>query len=53
MKFNYKSNLCFIVAALIWGLAFVAQDIASLKLGHFTINGLRCLIAFVYVKLSV
>ena len=49
MKFNYKSNLCFIVAALIWGLAFVAQDIASLKLGHFTINGLRCLIAFVFL----
>lgn len=49
MKFNYKSNICFIVAALIWGFAFVAQDIASLKLGHFTINGLRCLIAFIFL----
>jgi len=49
MKINYKSNICFIVAALIWGLAFVAQDLASVKLEHFTINGLRCLIAFIFI----
>ena len=46
MKFNFKSNICFIVAALIWGLAFVAQDIASTKLEPFTINSLRCFTAF-------
>ncbi len=49
MKFNYKSNICFILAAMIWGLAFVAQDVASLKLEHFTINSLRCLIAFIFL----
>ena len=49
MKFNFKSNICFIIAALIWGLAFVAQDLASVKLGHFSINGIRCLIAFIFL----
>lgn len=49
MKINLKSNICFIFAALIWGLAFVAQDLASIKLEHFTINGLRCIIAFAFL----
>lgn len=47
MKINLKSNICLLTAAIVWGLAFVFQDIAAEKLSHFTINGLRCLIAFI------
>ncbi len=47
MKINYKSNICLLLAALIWGLAFVAQDLVADKLDFFTTNSLRCLIAFI------
>ena len=41
---NLKGNLILILAALIWGLAFVAQDRAATLIGPFTLNGIRSLI---------
>jgi len=36
-----KANLILLLAALIWGLAFVAQKIGAKYLGAFTFNGIR------------
>ena len=36
-----RSTLCPLLAALIWGSAFVAQDIAAQDLGPFTVNAVR------------
>lgn len=36
-----RSTLCPLLAALIWGSAFVAQDIAAKDLGPFTVNAVR------------
>lgn len=41
---NFKGSLILILAALIWGLAFVAQDSAADFLPSFSINALRCFI---------
>ena len=44
-KGNLKGSLILLTASLIWGLAFVAQNIASEKAPSFTINALRSFIA--------
>lgn len=44
MKFQWKQNSCALLAALIWGTAFVAQDVCSGKIEAFTFNALRCMI---------
>ena len=36
-----------LVAALIWGTAFVAQDVCADRIGTFTFNTLRCFEAFI------
>ena len=36
-----RSTLCPLLAALIWGSAFVAQDVAAQDLGPFTVNAVR------------
>lgn len=41
---NIKGNLLLILAAMIWGIAFVAQDKAALLVEPFTLNGTRSLI---------
>ena len=51
-KFNYKSNILLLLAAVIWGVAFVAQDIASKMLESFAINGCRCIIAFLFLEVN-
>lgn len=38
------STASLLLAAIIWGFAFVAQDKASDNIGPFTLNGLRCII---------
>ncbi len=41
-KSNYlRSVLCPLIAAFIWGSAFVAQDLAAADLGPFTVNAVR------------
>lgn len=52
-RINYKSNILLLLAAIIWGLAFVAQDGASEILGSFAINGCRCLIAFIFLLIFI
>ncbi len=47
-----KQNLCAILAAFIWGSAFVAQDKCSEFIGPFTVNALRGIVAF-FVLLAV
>ena len=46
---NLKGNLILILAALIWGLAFVAQDRAAELIGPFTLNGIRSLIGSAFL----
>lgn len=41
MKKSVRANLLLLLTALIWGVAFVAQDVAGDLLGAFTFNGLR------------
>ena len=36
-----KGPLLLLLAALVWGASFVAQDLASDTVGPFTFNGLR------------
>ena len=46
MKINFKSIILLLIAAAIWGVAFVAQDVSSETLSPFTITGVRSLIGF-------
>ena len=41
MNRSVRANLLLTMTALIWGAAFVAQDVAADTLGAFTFNGLR------------
>lgn len=43
-KTQLKSNLILMLAAAIWGFAFVAQRVGSEYVGAFTFNGIRFLI---------
>lgn len=45
MKRSVRANLLLTLTALIWGAAFVAQDVAADSLGAFTFNGLRMALA--------
>ncbi|MFQ9149674.1 MAG: DMT family transporter [Eubacteriales bacterium] len=46
MKHNQVRQVVFpLLAALIWGTAFVAQDICADKIGAFTFNAIRFFIA--------
>ncbi len=45
MKFQFKQNGAALLAAFIWGTAFVAQDIASEYVSPFTFNALRSVVA--------
>ncbi len=44
MSKNLKGNLILLIAAVIWGLAFVAQDAAAQTVPPFTINAIRSFI---------
>ena len=41
MSKSMKANLLLVLTALIWGVAFVAQDVAADALPPFTFNALR------------
>lgn len=45
MKFQWKQNGLALISALIWGTAFVAQDLCSGKIGPFFFNAARSAIA--------
>ncbi len=46
-KTNYKSLLLLLLAAIIWGIAFVAQTVGMDYVSPFTFNGVRCLLGAV------
>ena len=52
MKKKYISTALLFAAAVIWGFAFVAQDLAS-GLGAFTIGGVRNIFATVFLLLTL
>ena len=43
-KMPLKNSLCLLLAAAIWGIAFVAQSVGMEYVGPFTFNGVRSLI---------
>lgn len=43
-KTNYKSLFLLLLAAIIWGVAFVAQSVGMDYVKPFTFNGVRCLL---------
>ncbi|MCI5957632.1 MAG: DMT family transporter [Clostridiales bacterium] len=45
MNRSLRANLLLTLTALIWGVAFVAQDVAANRLGPFSFNGLRMALA--------
>lgn len=48
-----KQNICAVLAAFIWGSAFVAQDKCTDFIGPFTVNALRGIIAFAVLLVIV
>lgn len=44
-----RGTLLLFLAALVWGMAFVAQSAAADSIGAFTFNGTRCLLASVFL----
>ncbi len=48
-KNNLKGSLILVLAAFIWGMAFVAQNIISDSIPTFTINACRSFIAVVFL----
>ena len=44
-KNHLRGSLCCVLAALIWGVAFVAQVAGMDHVGPFTFLGLRCWLA--------
>ncbi len=49
MSKNLKGNLILLIAAIIWGLAFVAQDKAADTVPPFAINAVRSYIGFLFL----
>lgn len=50
MKVNYfRQNVFPVLAALIWGTAFVAQSVSAEHVGPFTFNAARSVVAFVFL----
>lgn len=51
MKKSIRAQLMLLLTALIWGVAFVAQDVAAGSVGPFTFNGVRMGLAAIVVLL--
>lgn len=49
MNKKLRSSLLALIAALIWGTAFVAQDVCSDSIGSMTFNALRFFVAVVFL----
>ena len=52
MKFQWKQNSLALIAALIWGTAFVAQDLCAGFLSPFAFNALRSGVAVVVLGIT-
>lgn len=52
MNKKLKSSLLALLAALIWGTAFVAQDVCSDSIGAMTFNALRFFVAVVFLLIT-
>ncbi len=50
---HLKQNLCAILAAFIWGTAFVAQSVSTDFIEPFTFNALRSIIATVFLLIVI
>lgn len=46
---NIKGRIILLIAAIIWGLAFVAQDKAAQHIGAFTVNASRSIVGFLFL----
>ena len=53
MKSSIKGSVMLLVAAVIWGLAFSAQDMAAEHVSVFTVGAVRSLVATVFLMLAV
>ena len=53
MNKNLKGSLILLLCAMIWGLAFSAQDMAAAHLSVFTIGAVRSAIATVFLAVTV
>jgi len=51
MKFRLRQYLLALLAALIWGTAFVAQDLCSGHIGPFTFNAIRSAVGVAFLGL--
>lgn len=49
MKYHWKQYACALLAALIWGTAFAAQDLCAGKVGPFTFNALRASVGMIFL----
>lgn len=49
MKVSFKTTVLPLITALIWGVAFAAQDVCADKVHAFTLNALRFFIAVVFL----
>lgn len=49
MQFQWKQYSCALLAALIWGTAFVAQDLCSEHIGAFSFNALRATVGVAFL----
>lgn len=47
MKKQMKGSLCLLLGTIIWGSAFVAQSIGIGKIGPFSFQAIRCLLAVI------
>ena len=50
---NLKGTLILLLTAMIWGIAFVAQDAAAGNIGSFTFNGTRAVLAAVFLLVVI
>lgn len=53
MKFSVRQNVFPLLAAFIWGTAFVAQSVGAEAIKPFAFNAIRCIIASVFLFVLV
>lgn len=46
---SVKGKIILLIASIVWGFAFVAQDLAANHINPFTLNAIRCLIAALFL----
>ena len=51
-KIKWKNSAALLLAAFVWGVAFVAQSVGMDYVEPFTFNGIRCLIGSLVLFLT-